>query len=327
MPLSSNRLCDAEITAPGDALGGREPRHRGRGHHPERRDVHALGGEPGDQRRLEQRPRQPRVPPHDELRSAPRTRAAARPRASTSSGVRSRFATPRTPSVPNFSMHEEDAQTHCERGRDQRLRVLRSLAGLLEAVLLGLLLTGVAREEAGLLEGGAQLGVELDERPGDAEAQGTGLAGGATAEDRGVDVVGLGELGGAQRLGEDHLVGLRREVVGERALVDGDGAVALGLVGADADAGDGLLAATGGLHEGLGHGDLLGGAPGGGDLERRGLLRRVRVVGAGVHLQLGEHLAAEAVLREHAADGTAHGFLGLGGLGVGEGTALLSPPG
>ena len=79
-------------------------------------------------------------------------------------------------------------------GADARsaLGVLRGLAGLLEAVLLALLLARVAREEAGLLELGAQLGVELDERPGDAEAQGAGLARDAAAVERGVDVVDLG---------------------------------------------------------------------------------------------------------------------------------------
>ena len=42
------------------------------------------------------------------------------------------------------------------------LRVLRSLAGLLEAVLLALLLASVASEQPGLLERRAQLGIELD---------------------------------------------------------------------------------------------------------------------------------------------------------------------
>ena len=46
------------------------------------------------------------------------------------------------------------------------LGVLRGLAGLLQAVLLALLLAGVAGEQPGLLQGGAQLGVELDDRRG-----------------------------------------------------------------------------------------------------------------------------------------------------------------
>src|SRR4051812_27370315 len=86
------------------------------------------------------------------------------------------------------------------------LRVLPRLAGLLEAVLLGFLLAGVPREEAGLLELAPQLGVELDEGPGDAVAQGAGLARGAAAVEGGVDVVGLGEVGEPQRLRQDHPV-------------------------------------------------------------------------------------------------------------------------
>jgi len=47
--------------------------------------------------------------------------------------------------------------------RRSALRVLRCLAGLLEAVLLALLATRVASEQAGLLQRGAGLGIELDE--------------------------------------------------------------------------------------------------------------------------------------------------------------------
>ena len=81
-------------------------------------------------------------------------RATALPRARTSSGWSSTLAIPRTPSVPNRS------------GTGLPLGVLRSLAGLLQAVLLRLLLPRVAGEEARLLQRGAQLGVELAERRG-----------------------------------------------------------------------------------------------------------------------------------------------------------------
>src|SRR4051812_49220854 len=40
-----------------------------------------------------------------------------------------------------------------------------------------------------------------------------------------------------------------------------------------------------------------------GDLVGDGLLRLVRVVRAGVDLELGQHRAAEGALRQHAADG------------------------
>src|SRR5271165_1552666 len=99
-------------------------------------------------------------------------RAMARPRARTSSGVSSVLALPRTPSVPNQV-----------RDTGLPLRVLGGLAGLLQAVLLGLLLPCVTGEEARLLEGAAQLGVELAQGPGDAESEGAGLAGDPAAVD------------------------------------------------------------------------------------------------------------------------------------------------
>src|SRR6478736_1244312 len=56
-----------------------------------------------------------------------------------------------------------------------------------------------------------------------------------------------------------------------------------------------------------------------GDLEGDGLLGRVRVLGTAVDLELGELLAGQRVLREHAADGLLDGLLGALGeqLGVG----------
>src|SRR5262249_17797117 len=128
-------------------------------------------------------------------RSEPRTRTAARPSAVTSSGVSSRFATPRMPSVPKRRV------IVVARGAALLpLRVLRRLARLLEAVLAAFLLARVAREQPRLLERGPQLVVEPHERPGDAEAQRAGLAADPTTGDRRVDVVDVGGLSDAQRL-------------------------------------------------------------------------------------------------------------------------------
>src|SRR5262249_19684721 len=149
-------------------------------------------------------------------RSVPSTRAAARPSAVTSSGVRSRLATPRMPSVPNRSVMRPR--------RCSALRVLRRLAGLLQAVLAALLLPRVAHEQPGLLEGRTQLVVEGHERARDAETQRAGLAAHAAAVERRVDVVHVGRLGEAQRLGGDDLVRERREVPLEVASVDLDDA-------------------------------------------------------------------------------------------------------
>src|SRR3954447_18114230 len=149
-----------------------------------------------------------------------RTRAAATATERASSGVRSPLARPRTPSVPNsrpigavlsvgckgfqwsanaFSeMQNGRARPRLKRGRtrppDKRsaLRVLRSLTGLLETVLLALLDPGVPGQEAGLLQGGTVVRVVRDQRAGDAEAQRTGLAGDAAAPQVRDDVELLG---------------------------------------------------------------------------------------------------------------------------------------
>ena len=129
------------------------------------------------------------------------------------------------------------------------LAVLRRLAGLLEAVLLAFLLARIAGEEAGRLEGATVLGVEFDKATSDPEAQRTGLAGGATAMNGGVDVIGLAGLGDGERLEQRLDLHLRREELVDRAAIDGDGAGAV----AEAHAGDGTLATAGGLGERSGH--------------------------------------------------------------------------
>src|SRR2546421_5675965 len=118
-------------------------------------------------------------------RSTPRTRAAARPSASASSGVSSTLAKPRTPSVPKRSVMAP--------GR-LPLGVLRRFAGLLQAVLLAFLLPGVAGQQPGLLHLGPQVGVERHEGPGDTQAHGPCLPAHTAAGEGAVDVVDLGRL-------------------------------------------------------------------------------------------------------------------------------------
>src|SRR6478735_3285752 len=98
-------------------------------------------------------------------------------------------------------------------GATSALRVLRSLAGLLQAVLLALDGAGVTGEEAGALESRAILGGDLDQGAGDGQTQCACLAGrAATVQERG-DVEGLGPLDGDQRSLDQLLVHLVREVV------------------------------------------------------------------------------------------------------------------
>src|SRR5215207_4044165 len=171
------------------------------------------------------------------------TPAAARATERASSGVRSAFARPRTPSVPKSRPNEPVSA----------LGVLGSLAGLLEPVLLALLDPRVPGEEAGLLESRAVVRLDLDEGAGDGQAQGAGLTGDAAALEQTDDVVLLGLLEGHERLTDELLVHLVREVLLEGAAVE----LELAGAGEQPHPDDGLLAATDGLDGtpvGVGHG-------------------------------------------------------------------------
>src|SRR6201996_6982221 len=121
------------------------------------------------------------------------------------------------------------------------LGVLRRLAGLLQAVLLALLDPGVPGQEACLLQRRAVLRVDQGKRPGHAEAQRARLPGDAAAGDPGHHVELVLPAQGHERLVDELLVHLVREVHVERAAVDRP----LARTGHDADPGDGLLAAAG----------------------------------------------------------------------------------
>ena len=97
------------------------------------------------------------------------------------------------------------------------------------------------------------LGVDLVERAGHAEAQRTGLAGGATAADAGDDVVRALQFEQAEGVVDLLLVQLVGEVLLEAATVDAP----LPGTGDHAHAGDGLLAAAHGL-AGNGQGGAVG---------------------------------------------------------------------
>src|SRR5215467_13649004 len=105
------------------------------------------------------------------------TAATARSRASWA--VNSTPAAPRTPSVPKIRPISVDLGA----SRRLALRVLGSLTGLLEAVLLALRRPGVPGEEAGLLQRRAVLRVHQRQRAGDAKTQRSSLARDATAAD------------------------------------------------------------------------------------------------------------------------------------------------
>src|SRR4029079_1045127 len=120
-----------------------------------------------------------------------------------------------------------------------RVLELRARAGL--SVLLALLHPRIAGEEAGPLEGLAELVVELQQRAGDAVTDRPRLAGGAGGAHVHDGVELPHRVGELQRLGDHHPQRLAREVVLEGAPVDQDAALA----GMQPDAGDGGLAASG----------------------------------------------------------------------------------
>src|SRR5580704_15990215 len=121
------------------------------------------------------------------------------------------------------------------------LGVLRRLPGLLQAVLLALLDPGVPGEEPGLLQRRAVLRVDQRQRAGHAEPQRTRLPGDAAARDAGDDVELAFRAEGHERLVDQLLVHLVREVHVERPAVDQP----LAGAGEDPDAGDRLLAPAG----------------------------------------------------------------------------------
>src|SRR5512144_1912225 len=129
------------------------------------------------------------------------------------------------------------------------LAVLRRLAGLLEAGLLALDHAGVAGEEPGLLQRRAvRLDVDGVERTRHAEPQGTGLAGDAAPVDAGDHVEAAREVRGHERLVDELLVQLVREVALQGAAVDGP----LAGAGDQAHTSHGLLAPAGGRRRGDG---------------------------------------------------------------------------
>src|SRR5215207_7915732 len=153
---------------------------------------------------------------------------AARPSFTARSAVSSSPATPRTPSVPN--------SLRVTRGL--ALGELRALAGLLEAGLLALLHASVTREEAALLELGAQVRVGLQQRAGDPVAQRAGLRAHAAAVHACDDIHAVVVADGLERLADVPLQRRAGEEVVQRLAVDRIGAGA----GLQDHAGDGGLA-------------------------------------------------------------------------------------
>src|SRR4051812_19611812 len=242
MPLSGYGLWLAEMTAPRSAPRSRTSQATaGVGTTPARSVTPPADATPAASASSSIGPeRRGSRPTTTRGRATPRSmasRTTARPSDSARSGVRSAFATPRTPSVPK----------KWRRAKRLALGELRLAPGLLEAGLLALDLAGIAGQEAGALEVAAQRRVGLAERAGDAVAQGAGLAGDTAAVqvDQHVEVLLL--PGQDQRAHRQHPVRGAREVLLDGAAVADD----LALTGNEADARDRGLALAGAAVDGL----------------------------------------------------------------------------
>src|SRR5690606_33254533 len=167
---------------------------------------------------------------------------------------------------------------------------LGGAAGLVQADLLALDLARVAGHEARRAQLALERLVVFDQRAGDAQADRTGLAGGAAAAGGDEDVERFGVLGQLERLAHDHARGLATEELVQRTVVDGD----LAGTAAQEHAGGGGLATAGAVVLSDCH-DL--------DIQDLRLLGGVRVLGTLVDLELLVHRAAEGILRQHALDG------------------------
>ena len=86
--------------------------------------------------------------------------------------------------------------------------------------LLTLNLAGIARQETGLFQHGAHLGVDLAQCASDTQTSGLGLSLDATAIEVDGDVVALGSIRGQQRLLDLELENFEREIDGELLVVD-----------------------------------------------------------------------------------------------------------
>src|SRR5712671_5051223 len=102
------------------------------------------------------------------------------------------------------------------------LGVLRAAPGFAPPDLLALDFAGIAGDEARLTQGLAQCRIVLHQRPGNAVANRTGLAGDSATADLHLDVEFPGELHQFERLAHDHAAALASEELIDGPVVDGD---------------------------------------------------------------------------------------------------------
>jgi len=102
------------------------------------------------------------------------------------------------------------------------LRELETLTSALLAVLLALVLPGIARQKASLLQRAAELDIELNQSAGNTETNRPGLANDAAAIRQNQHVEPFLHLNRAQRLLHRNAGGFRREIILKRPAIHGD---------------------------------------------------------------------------------------------------------
>ena len=237
-PLSCHGLWLAEMIAAGAPARCARNAIAGVGATPSATTLAPSAREPAREVGFDPRARLARVAPDEERLGSEHPRRGPAER-DDSGEVRSASASPRTPSVPNRSTRGVGAY---------RFEYCGALRAFLRPYLRRSFSRASRASKPGLLQHRPRVGVERDQRPGDAEPDRAGLAAHAAAVERRVDVVDLFGLREPQRLLGDDLVREDREVRLELAPVDQDLPAAV----PDPHAGDRFLATTGRLDQRLG---------------------------------------------------------------------------
>ncbi len=173
-----------------------------------------------------------------------------------------------------------------------------SAASLLEAVLLALDHASIARKETGLLEVSTVV-ASVQERTSDAQAQSAGLTGDAAAiaQSDNVELTGRRHREGSKGVLNELMTA---EVLLGVTLVDGH----LAGAGDETDAGDGVLTTAGTLVDRCSQPSLSL------QLNLRGVLGSMRMLGTSVDLKLGHLGTAEGGLGQHTRTARSMTFSG-----------------
>ncbi len=185
------------------------------------------------------------------------------------------------------------------------LGVLVPGAGSALAVLFAFLLAGITGQEPGTLQDRTQFRIGFKQGTGNTVTNGFGLTGYAATADIDLHVILVEELRKHQRLTDNHLQGLAREIIFNAAAIDFNVAAS----GIETGTRRGVLAAARAVIKLGGHDKLLTSLVREG--QRLGALGSMRMVGTGIHLELLKHGTTQTILGKHTPDGKGQHVSGL----------------